>query len=177
MKLITESTIYRKDKAYSSFPHIILDANGDLLVAFRSAGEFSYEAAINGVATHHDPDSRILMVRSTDQGATWSDPEVIYDGPFGVNDPALTLTRDGRLLCRFVALRIRPTGEYRFSPNTKIFSHRSEHGLVAEVVGNFVLEKIDSGEWSYVGVTDCEQTGPSCSRDPIVELICPGCSF
>lgn len=83
---------------YSSFPSVIRKADGELIVAFRRApnrnifGEKDY--------SHVDPNSYLMMVRSTD-GETWTkEPELIYAHPFGGSqDPCLLQLRDGSILC------------------------------------------------------------------------------
>src|SRR5205807_3636982 len=68
------------------------------------------------------------------------------------------------------ALDIRPSRGFS-PPPTKIFSHRVEHGLLTQVVGNLVVRSTDHGKtWSEIGVANTAETGPSCSRDPIVEM-------
>ncbi len=164
-------TIYKEKDRYVSFPHIARLANGNLAVAFRKASKFSADAAKNGVATHHDPDSSIELVESTDGGKTWAnESRTIHKSKYGVNDPALTLLKDGSLLARFVALNITPTSEMR-KLEQRLFSHRVEHGLVTTVVGNMVIRSEDQGRtWTEVGVADAPGLAHSCSRDPIVEM-------
>ena len=118
------------------------------------------------------PNSSIEMISSSDRGETWpiSSCRTVYKGPYGVNDPAMTVLQDGHLIVRFVALDIRRTSNVTRPPK-KIFSHRNEHGLVTTVIGNIVLESIDEGRtWTEIGVDSVEEIGPACSRDPIVEL-------
>lgn len=164
--------IYKDSNHYSSFPHILKLANDDLLITFRRASKFSADAAVRGVATHHDPDSEIMVMRSSDHGHTWPEESlsVAYKSKFGVNDPSLTLLRDGSIINRFVALNIQPTQLVVEAPK-KIFSHRSEHGLVTEVVGNLIIHSVDNGvSWNLIETKDFSSIGPSCSRDPILEL-------
>lgn len=162
--------VYKEADAYCSFPHVVRLPSGDVAVAFRRAGKFSADAARAGVATHHDPASSIEMVTSSDLGTTWTDKRTVYRGPYGVNDPAMTVLRDGSVIVRFVALDIRKTSEVK-APPKKIFSHRTEHGLVTTVVGNLVLRSSDNGlSWQEIGFDAGTEIGPACSRDPIVEM-------
>lgn len=164
--------IYKEEDRYCSFPHVVVMPNNKLAVAFRKASKFSADAAKNGVATHHDPDSSIELIVSPDMGETWSSDDVktIYKTNYGVNDPSLTVLHDGSVIVRFVALDIRKTSEVN-RPVGKVFSHRTEHGLITSVVGNMVLRTYDNGEtWDQIGVENIEEIGPSCSRDPILEM-------
>ncbi len=164
--------IYREDERYCSFPHIVYLPSGNLAVTFRRASKFSADVAKRGTATHHDPDSSIELIESPDHGQTWSRDSLrtVYKSSCGVNDPSLTALKDGTILCRFVALSITSTARLGHNPK-KIFSHRVEHGLITEVVGNMVLRSYDGGKsWREVGLAEVSDIGPSCSRDPIVEM-------
>lgn len=44
---------------------------------------------------------RIAAVYSSDEGATWSKPHVVYDGPLDDRDSSVTQLSDGRLACTF----------------------------------------------------------------------------
>jgi len=165
-------TIYREKDRYCSFPHIARLPNGNLGVAFRKASRFSADAARKGVATHHDPDSSIELIQSADQGKTWplDTLKTVYKTAYGVNDPAMTVLKDGTILMRFVALNIAPTGRAH-TVGSPLFSHRVEHGLVAAVVGNVVMRSEDQGKsWTELGVAEAPGLARSCSRDPIVEM-------
>ncbi len=164
--------IWKEKDKYCSFPHISYLSNGKLAVVFRKASKFSADAAKSGVATHHDPDSSIEMIISNDHGLTWdyNSQRTIYKSKYGVNDPSITVLKNGTILVRFVALEIVNSKGCKQPPN-KIFSHRSEHGLLTSVVGNIIISSNDNGlNWNQVGITDCDSIGPSCSRDPIIEM-------
>ncbi len=164
--------IWKETDRYCSFPHIVRMPGGTLAVAFRRASKFSADAAKAGVATHHDPESSIELIESADEGMTWPAETLrtIYRSPsYGVNDPSLTVLRDGTLACRVVALDIRPSRGA--TPTGRLFSHRVEHGLVTTVVGNVVLRSTDGARsWTEVGIGGTDETGPSCSRDPLLEM-------
>ena len=48
---------------------------------------------------------RICLVRSSDEGRTWSPPKVLFDGPQDDRDPHIAAMRDGTLLCSFFQYR------------------------------------------------------------------------
>jgi len=48
---------------------------------------------------------RICLVRSSDEGRTWSPPKVLFDGPQDDRDPHISALRDGSLLCSFFQYR------------------------------------------------------------------------
>lgn len=99
LKKITDLVIYRDARFHSGFPSVVRKPDGELLVAFRRApdrrllGDASY--------SHVDPNSNLMLVRSTDDGRTWTrEPQLLYAHPFGGSqDPGLVQLRDGSLLC------------------------------------------------------------------------------
>lgn len=168
---MTHGIVYREPGAYSSFPHVVRMKSGRLALVFRRAGPMSAQAALDGLTTHHDPDSSIQITFSDDDGATWTEPRTAYRSSFGVNDPALTVLRDGTLLLRFVALEIVTTRKASNIRGRQIFSHRVEHGLVATVIGNMVCRSSDEGQtWREVCVSDPDGIEGGCGRDPIIVM-------
>src|ERR1035441_1690316 len=96
---VEDLIIYKDDKFYSSFPSVVRRPNGELLVAFRRAPDRRLLG--EGGITHTDPNSYLMLVRSRDDGKTWSQaPELIYANPFGGSqDPCMVQLRDGSILC------------------------------------------------------------------------------
>jgi hypothetical protein len=68
---------------YCAWPSIARAANGDLLVLFTRTEE------------HLGPDGAILCTRSTDNGASWQSPSVIYDTPIDDRESGITPLTDG----------------------------------------------------------------------------------
>ena len=99
IRKLEDIVIYKDDKFYSAFPSIVRRPDGELLVAFRRApdrrlfGERAY--------THTDPNSYLMLVRSRDDGKTWSQTlELISAHPFGGSqDPCMVQLRDSTLVC------------------------------------------------------------------------------
>lgn len=166
-------TIYKEPGYYCSFPHVVQMENGKLVLAFRKASQFSANAAKNGRATHHDPNSSIQTIYSEDNGQTWGGVTEAYNSEYGVNDPAITLLKDGSLLMRFVALKIVPRDRASELDASKLFSHRSEHNLITQVEGNMLIRSTNAGQsWDVMGIAKGpnEEMTRSCSRDPIIQL-------
>ena len=95
---IKDIVIYTDSMFYSAFPSVVKLADGELIVAFRRAPDRKiFGEAVN---SHVDPNSYMVLVRSTD-GEKWSrEPELIYAHPFGGSqDPCLLQLKDGTLLC------------------------------------------------------------------------------
>jgi hypothetical protein len=95
---VKDLIIYKDSLFYSAFPSIVKRPNGEMLVAFRRAPERRLFGQ-QGIS-HTDPNSYMVMVRSSD-GENWTkEPELIFAHPFGGSqDPGLLQLRDGTLLC------------------------------------------------------------------------------
>jgi sialidase-1 len=96
---IKDLIVYSDDQFYCAFPSVVRRPDGELLVAFRRApnrrrlGEKGY--------THTDANSNIVLVRSRDNGETWTKQrELIYSHPWGGSqDPCMVQLRDGSIVC------------------------------------------------------------------------------
>src|SRR5687767_9176620 len=99
LRKLEDIVIYEDAKFYAAFPSIVRRPDGELLVAFRRAPERREFG--EGRVTHTDPNSYLELVRSKDNGRTWTrQPELIYAHPFGGSqDPCMVQLRDGTILC------------------------------------------------------------------------------
>jgi hypothetical protein len=95
---VKDIVIYQDSMFYSAFPSVVKRPDGELIVAFRRAPDRKIFGEKGN--SHVDPNSYMVLVRSSD-GIKWSeDPELIYAHPFGGSqDPCLLQLRDGSLLC------------------------------------------------------------------------------
>jgi sialidase-1 len=99
IKKLQDAVIYKDDRFYCSFPSVVRRPDGELMVAFRRApnrrawGEQKF--------THTDPNSYLVLVRSRDDGKTWStEPELMFAHPFGGSqDPCMVQLDDTSILC------------------------------------------------------------------------------
>ena len=82
-------SIYEARGEYCAWPDIARTASGDLIVAFCRSEE------------HLGPDGQILLSRSTDNGATWQSPEVIFNTAIDDRESGLTPLSDGGILGHF----------------------------------------------------------------------------
>jgi sialidase-1 len=109
IRKLQDVVIYEDAKFYAAFPSMVRRSNGDLLVAFRRAPE-RRQLGERGT-THTDPNSYLVLVRSTDDGKTWTrQPELIHAHSFGGSqDPCMVQLRDGTILCTSYAwARLQP---------------------------------------------------------------------
>lgn len=96
---IKDLVIYEDPEYYSTFPSVIKKPDGEIMVAFRRApNRFVFQEHKNN---HVDPNSYLMMVRSRDNGLSWSkEPELIYAHPYGGSqDPCLYQLKDGTIWC------------------------------------------------------------------------------
>jgi sialidase-1 len=96
---IKDVLIYKNPRFYSTFPSIVRRPDGELLVAFRRAPDRTLQGFTGH--THTDPNSYLVLVRSRDNGETWTDePELVWAHPEGGSqDPCMVQLRDGSILC------------------------------------------------------------------------------
>lgn len=134
-----DAVIYEDAKFYSAFPSIVRRADGELLMAFRRAPE-RRQLGENSTS-HTDPSSHLVLVRSIDNGATWSrEPELIYAHPFGGSqDPCMVQLRDGTILCTSYAWLPLQPGAF-----AKLPQPIARHGNFA-FLGGFILRSTNGG--------------------------------
>ncbi len=110
MKISGHDIIYRDHRFFSAFPSLVRYPDGELLLAFRRAPERRW---YGGRCTHADPNSQLVLVRSGDDGCTWSsEPELIHAHALGGSqDPCMTLLADGSLICASYLWVLQQPGE------------------------------------------------------------------
>ncbi|HEY0549076.1 MAG TPA: sialidase family protein, partial [Verrucomicrobiae bacterium] len=142
LRKLQDIVIYEDAKFYAAFPSMVRRPNGDLLVAFRRAPE--RRALGESSAGHTDPNSYLVLVRSRDDGKTWTrEPELIYAHPFGGSqDPCMVPLRDGTILCASYAWA-------RMQPNAiaKLKQPISRHGDFVFLGGFLVRSQDGARTW------------------------------
>lgn len=99
MTKIKDLIIYKNPHFYSAFPSIVRRPSGELILAFRRAPD---RRRVGGKhVTHTDPNSYLVLVRSRDNGESWTkEPELIHaHAEGGSQDPCMVQLRDGALVC------------------------------------------------------------------------------
>jgi hypothetical protein len=137
---VKDIVIYEDPRYYASFPSVVKNGADDYMVAFRRAPDRRIfgESGNN----HVDPNSYLVMVRSTD-GEHWSSPpQLIYAHPLGGSqDPCLLKLNDGTLLCTsYVWSFVRPAGVAQLS--RPVF----DIGGGVVFMGGYLLRSVDGGE-------------------------------
>ena len=105
---VDESIIYHDPAWYSTFPSLCRTGSGELLCAFRRAPNLIHEA---GGQHHVHPNSQCVLVRSSDEGQTWSrEPAAIWPSSMGgQNDPCLATLSDGTILAGWFEMQLLPS--------------------------------------------------------------------
>ena len=85
---------------YQAFPDVCRLRNGDLLAVF-----YAGYSHISLPCPEYPKGGRICMVRSSDEGKTWSAPAVLYDDDIDNRDPHIAQLRDGTLVCSFFSIK------------------------------------------------------------------------
>lgn len=149
---ISESLIYRDPEFYSSFPGIANLGDGELFIVFRRAPCY---IGLPGVSpdwvAHLDRNSKLMYMRSHDNGKTWDKPRLLYAPPIGAAQDGGVMF-DGKTLFvnsfhwgnlpDHVIKTLRDNGQDEY-----IFSAYGGSN-VATVLGSFVLRSSDCGkEW------------------------------
>ena len=98
MKKLKHVVIYEDPQYYSTFPSIVRRPDGELIVAFRRAPD---RRRYGGQCAHVDPNSYLVLVRSNDNGETWTKhPELIHAHSLGGSqDPCMNQLADGTIIC------------------------------------------------------------------------------
>ncbi len=98
MKKIDDLIVYSNRSFYCAFPSVVCLPDGELIAAFRRAPNRKRFGA--KLKFHTDPNSYLVLVRSRDNGRTWSpEPELMYAHPMGGSQgPCMTLLSDGSII-------------------------------------------------------------------------------
>lgn len=85
---------------YQAFTDVCRLKNGDLLCVFY--GGYGH---VSLPKEGWPKGGRVCLVRSPDEGRSWSAPRVLFDGPFDDRDPHVAQMRDGTVVCSFFTYR------------------------------------------------------------------------
>lgn len=96
--------------------------------------------------THHVcPFGRIMLMRSGDNGATWSPPRVIFDSPMDDRDPTIVAMDDGELLVGFFNSADWMKPAY-FQPQWEQRRQSMAPSVVADLCGDWLIRSSDQGQ-------------------------------
>ncbi len=135
-------TISQEPEYYCGWPTVARRSNGELLVSWSGGRE-----------SHVCPFGRVEMMRSHDDGATWTWPRVLLDGPIDDRDSGVLETATGSLLVTtFTSLayeeRYMKAGK-PYSPNWEAANNRLTAEQRQAELGQWAIRSTDGGiSWS-----------------------------
>ncbi len=164
VRKVKDVIIYQDDRFHSAFPSVVKRPDGELLIAFRRApNRLNWGEAHNN---HVDPNSYLVMVRSSDGETFTAEPELLHANNWGGSqDPCLLQLRDGTLLCfSYGWTFVRPDGIENLKPPVR------NVGSGAVFNGGYYLRSKDGGE-SWQGPMRPPHIEPERLRDPFGAMI------
>jgi len=96
--------------AYEAFPDVCRLSDGRLMAVFYAG--YGHVALPN---EQLPKGGRISYCTSDDEGSTWTEAAILYDGPDDDRDPSIVQLKDGRLICNFFSLRKNETPGKRWT--------------------------------------------------------------
>lgn len=141
VRKIKDFVIYKDTMFFSAFPSIDKTKDGEILLAFRRSPDRKVMMGYKG-RYHVDPNSYLMMLRSSD-GESWEKvPKLMFAHPFGGSqDPCLLSLRDGTILSTsYCWTFIQPEGIVKLK---QPFSTTSDGGIF---FGGFFIRSVDNGK-------------------------------
>src|SRR5215467_4943221 len=144
-RIASIATISSQPEFYHGWPTLLRRSNGELLVAYSGGRE-----------AHVCPFGRVELIRSSDDGRTWSWPEVLLDTPIDDRDAGLCETQSGALLTTtFTSLAYQPVLDAATNwqaarlERWKAVNRRTTAEQRRELLGTWMLRSTDGGmTWS-----------------------------
>ena len=151
---------------YIGWPSVTTLANGDVMAVFSGARE-----------GHICPFGKVQMVRSSDEGETWSEPVTIADGPIDDRDASVIEMPDGEIVVLwFTSTAYRKSKSCETNPRWKAEVAKTTEEEKLAAIGYWRISSKDGGKtWSKPEkLSNIDQTphGPILLRNGT--LLCMG---
>jgi len=95
---------------YQAFPDAARLSNGEIVTVF-----YSGYGHVSLPKPGWEKGGRICMVRSSDEGKSWTEPQIIFDDMKDNRDPHIAQLKDGTLICSFFSLMPQPGEDHNSS--------------------------------------------------------------
>ncbi len=133
--IISTRVICKQPGKYIGWPSITKTRSGELLVVFSGNRD-----------AHVCPFGITQMIRSTDHGETWTDPETINNTPLDDRDAGILETRDGTLLVNwFTSMAFDTKKFYDRNPSWKRHADKLGDETKKYWIGNWTRRSLDGG--------------------------------
>jgi len=148
---LDEFVVYRSDDYYAGHSSVCKTARGELLVGFRRMPNRKKQQAKN---LHIDADSHVALVRSADEGKSWSDAATVHRvAGIGQQTAELTTLSDGRILMGAFRWEVLDAAEeadiggpHQFTRNYHRWDPNTPWKGVFKMTGGMVTHSDDDGE-------------------------------
>ncbi len=135
-KIIGTKVICKQKDRYIGWPSITKTSTGELLVVFSGNRD-----------GHVCPFGITQMIRSKDNGKTWSEPETINNTPLDDRDAGILETRKGTLLVNwFTSIAFDTDRYYAQHPYWKRHREKISKETINKWLGNWTRRSIDMGK-------------------------------
>ena len=127
-----------KDR-YIGWPSVCRLANGDVMAVFSGDRD-----------QHICPWGKVQMIRSTDDGETWSVPVTIANGPIDDRDAGIVQLPDGEIFVTyFTSIAYRDPKILARHPEYRRHDEKIDDDVRAKTLGNWAVRSRDNGQtWS-----------------------------
>ncbi|PWH15168.1 MAG: hypothetical protein DDG59_11690 [Anaerolineae bacterium] len=117
METVRHQILYKDSFAYCAHPHLVSLRKDWWVLVFNRAPRRAYV-----LHPPHDPHYYNLIMFSSDQGETWSEPQVVPDYDwYGVECAGLTVLNDSRLMLNQWRFHWLPLNQARHQPDSETF--------------------------------------------------------
>jgi len=134
--IIETKVLLKEPSRYIGWPTIARTRNNELLVVFSGNRD-----------AHICPYGITQMIRSKDNGKTWSSPETINNTPLDDRDAGIVETKKGTLLVSwFTSLAFDTPEQYKLHPEWIRHSEKLSNETKQQWLGNWTRRSLDGGK-------------------------------
>ena len=155
-------TIADEGGRYAGWPTLTRLKNGELRVVYSGDRD-----------AHICPWGKVRMIRSADNGETWSKPETVYDCAIDDRDAALLELKDGAQLVFWFTDVDFGDPKYASSERYQKYWNKLDKNAVRRMLGSFCVRSTDGGKtWSApVRLPAMTPHGPTLLRDGRILMV------
>lgn len=135
-EIIETKVICKETDRYIGWPSIVKTSTGELIAVF--SGDRDLHVCPWGVTQ---------LIRSRDNGKTWTSPITINNTPLDDRDAGIIETRNGTLVVSwFTSMAFDKESSYRTHPDWKRHRGKLNDEIVDKWLGNWIRRSVDGGE-------------------------------